>query len=99
VLGQVFVVGFGSLLSALLLFALFSFLLHSGFGLASVVARAPVGFALGGAGLRSVERSCCCPWVTRVPSEEICLESSLVEVWIVASFLVKSCLISVEMVL
>ena len=93
-----FVVVFSSLLSVLLLFALFSFLLLSCFGLASVRMRAPVGFAEG-AGLRSVERSCCCTWVTRVPSEEICLESSLVAMWIVASFLAKSCLISVEMVL
>ena len=99
VVGRVFVAVFGLLLSVLLLFAaLFSFLLLSCFGLSSVDAWAPVGFA-GGAGLRSAERSSCCTWVTQVPSEEICLESSLVLVWIVVSFLVKSCLISAEMVL
>jgi len=86
-------------LLALYLFsvALFPFLFLSFFGLGPVLLGPPVGFAVA-AGPCAAERSCCCIWVTRVPSVVICLVRLFVVIWKVV-FWAKSTEISALMVL
>jgi len=61
-------------LLALYLFSVapFPFLFLSFFGLGPILLGPPVGLAVA-AGPYTAERSCCCIWVTRVPSVAICL--------------------------